>query len=98
MDSAKDVGHIPDWFQGGVYWGAMGRDPAWDRYYASGEQGPAPEAGYHFMRYSGGGNYAGVLGTFVGLWTALGAFPHGEPVFTPDHPRIILFCGCPCVL
>src|SRR5258708_5614391 len=74
MDTPTDVGHFPDWIPGGGYCLAMGRDPAWDRYYASGEQGPAPDPSYHFMRYSGGGNYAGVLVTLLALWTALRAF------------------------
>ncbi len=32
-------GYRMDTPEGGVYWGAVGRDPNWDRYFASGKQG-----------------------------------------------------------
>lgn len=40
-----------------AYWGGIGRDPAWDKYFANGSQGPAPTS---FLRYVGGGSYLGV--------------------------------------
>ena len=36
MDTPKDVANFPNWFKGGVYWGAVGRDTAWDSYFESG--------------------------------------------------------------
>jgi hypothetical protein len=60
-------GYRSDTPNGGNYWGAMGRAPAWDRYFASGAQGPPPTG---FLRYSGGGCYAGMMVVLVACWAA----------------------------
>lgn len=73
---------------GGNYWGAAGRDPAWDRYFASGKQGPPPQG---FLRYSGGGIYAGLLVVVLALWGVVQAFRGDAGVFGPDRRRCIWF-------
>ncbi|MEJ0089760.1 MAG: hypothetical protein WDM80_08465 [Limisphaerales bacterium] len=50
---------------GGNYWGDVGRDPAIDRYIENGKQGPPPTG---FIRYSGGGFYAGVMVVMLAFW------------------------------
>lgn len=73
---------------GGNYWGAAGRDPAWDRYFAGEQQGPPPGG---FMRYSGGGNYAGVLVILVALWCALQSFRKDSTLFTSSQRKNVWF-------
>src|ERR1039458_4164886 len=65
--------------EGGMYWGKGGRDPAWDRYFASGKQGAPPRG---FIRYGGVGNYAGVLLTLVALWAVLQSLRKENCVFS----------------
>ncbi|HEY5912162.1 MAG TPA: hypothetical protein VJA21_16280 [Verrucomicrobiae bacterium] len=73
---------------GGVYWGAMGRDPAWYRYWANGGQGPEPQGG---KRFSGGGIYAGVLVVVVAFWAALQGFRKKDSVFAEPTRRLLWF-------
>ncbi len=75
-------------YQGGSYWGAAGRDPAWDRYFASGKEGPPPAG---FIRYGGGGAYAGVLVVLLALWTVLQAFRKEHSVFSLAERKFIWF-------
>ena len=75
-------------YKGGNYWGACGRDPAWDRYFASGKQGPPPSG---FIRYGGGGIYAGVLVALLALWSVLQAFRKENSVFLAAQRKAIWF-------
>lgn len=81
-------GYRMDTPDGGNYWGASGRDPAWDRYFAGGQQGPPPQG---FMRYAGGGAYAGVIVLLVALWSAAQAFRRKDSVFPMDQRKVIWF-------
>jgi hypothetical protein len=74
--------------EGGNYWGRCGRDPAWDRYFASGKQGPPPNG---FIRYGGGGIYTGVLVALVALWTVLQAFRKQNSVFSLAERKLLWF-------
>ncbi len=73
---------------GGNYWGKGGRDPAWDRYFASGKQGAPPRG---FMRYGGGGCYTGVLLALVALWTVFQSLRKENSVFAPNQRQLIWF-------
>jgi hypothetical protein len=64
-------GYRMDTPDGGNYWGAVGREPAWDRYFKNGRQGEKPTG---LMRFAGGGNYAGILVVVVALWAAFQAW------------------------
>jgi hypothetical protein len=80
-------GYRMDSQNGGNYWGATGRDPAWDRYFASGAQGTPPTG---FKRYSGGGFYAGMVVVLVALWTGIVALRKESPL-SPIQRRWIWF-------
>jgi hypothetical protein len=80
---------------GGNYWGAMGRDPAWDRYFASGKQGPAPIGA---MRFSGGGDYVGVLVCLVAAWAIAQALRRKESVFSKATRRFLWFWAVVLIL
>jgi hypothetical protein len=84
-------GYRMDTPDGGNYWGAIGRDPAWDRYFAGGRQGPPPNPGQQFIRYSGGGIYAGVLVALVAVWAGLQSFRKQASVFSPPNRKLIWF-------
>lgn len=72
------------------YWGGMGTDPAWDRYFASGEQGPPPPPG-HFLRHTGRGIYLGAFAVLIAMWGVLQSFRSKGSVFTPTERRLVWF-------
>lgn len=72
---------------GGNYWGAVGRDPSWDRYFANGEQG-SPQG---FQRFCGTGNYAGILVILVALWAITQSLRGQNSVFSEIHRRFLWF-------
>jgi hypothetical protein len=79
MDTPKDMmPFLQDSYRGGNYWGGIGRDPAIDRFFDSGEKGSPPPG---MMRFSGGGNYAGVLVTLVALWAIAQSLRRQNSVF-----------------
>jgi hypothetical protein len=81
-------GYRMDTPNGGQYWGAGGRDPAWDRYFESDMQGPAPRG---FLRFSGGGGYAGTLIPLVAFWALLQSFRRSNSPFSLVQRRFIWF-------
>jgi hypothetical protein len=99
MDTPKDMmGFVQDNYKGGNYWGAMGRDPAWDRYFAGGKQGPAPDSNLHYFRFSGGGNYEGVGVTLVAVWAVAQSLRRRESVFSQTHRRFLWFWAVVAIL
>jgi len=89
MDTPKNMmDFLQDAYKGGNYWGGVGRDPAIDRFFASGKEGAPPPG---MMRFSGGGNYAGVLVTLVALWAMAQSLRRQNPVFTETQQRFIWF-------
>ena len=73
---------------GGEYWGTTGQDPAWEKYLEGGQQGTPPTG---FYRYTGGGNYIGVLVALVAIWTALQSFRPRSVVFSLYQRKWIWF-------
>ena len=73
---------------GGNYWGKVGRDPAWDRYFASGKQGPTPQG---YLRFSGGCSYAGSLMVAVAFWTLLQSFRKKNSPLNSSQKKFIWF-------
>lgn len=69
-------GYRDDTGDGGRYWGSIGRAAEWDRYVKEGKNGPAPTG---FVRYSGGGFYAGVGVVLLAVWAAFQAFRSDSP-------------------
>jgi hypothetical protein len=81
-------GYRMDTPDGGNYWGAVGRDPAWDGYFADGEQGSPPPGG---LRFSGTGNYAGTLVILVALWAIAQSLRRQNSIFSKTHRQSIWF-------
>jgi hypothetical protein len=89
MDTPKNMMDFSqDAYKGGNYWGGGGRDPAIDRFFASGKEGSPPPG---LMRFTGGGNYAGVLVTLVALWAIAQSLRRQNPAFTETQRRFIWF-------
>ncbi len=91
-------GHRMDTPDGGQYWGGLGRDPAWDRYFESGMLGPQPGG---FIRYGGENFYGGIFILVVGLWALLQSFRRKQSPFSPIQRKFIWFwagLGAVCVV
>jgi hypothetical protein len=88
MDTPQDMSMFGDFFQGGAYWGAAGRDLSWYRFFANGEQGPPPVGP---LRFTGGGNYPGILVSVVAVWAALQAFRKKDSAFSSTNARWVKF-------
>lgn len=80
-------GYRMDTTGGGNYWGGVGRDPSWDRYLDSGEQG-TPQG---FQRFCGTGNYAGILVILVACWAMAQSLRRQNSVFSDTHRRLLWF-------
>jgi hypothetical protein len=63
---------------GANYWGEIGRDAAWVRYFESHQEGKQPPG---LKRFTGSGFYAGVVVVMVALWAALQSLLGGGIVF-----------------
>ena len=81
-------GYRNDTPAGGQYWGAIGRAPAWDRYFAAGSQGTPPKG---FVRYSGGGFYAGVAVVTLALWAGIQSLRGKASVFALPQRKWLWF-------
>ncbi|MGA2787523.1 MAG: hypothetical protein ABSF60_08345 [Verrucomicrobiota bacterium] len=89
MDTPKDMmGFLQDSYKGGNYWGGVGRSPEIDRYFDSGQTSTPPPG---MMRFTGGGNYAGVLVALVALWAIAQSLRRQNPVFTQTQRQFIWF-------
>jgi hypothetical protein len=95
MDTPRDVAYFPNSLEGGAYWGAVGRmrivEEAYDKWAASGGQGEPPRAPGSAWRFTGGGEYAGVLVVLVAFWAVLQAFRKKESPFSLSQRRFIWF-------
>jgi hypothetical protein len=90
---------VPDGDQDSRYWGAIGRAPAWDRYFASDRKGTAPDeiSQMIFLRQTGGGNYQGIVLAVVAIWAAVQSFRRQNSVFPDSQRKLIWFFTAICV-
>jgi hypothetical protein len=90
MDTPNDMmPQFQKYYEGGLYWGGIGRDPALDRYFDSGSKGTPPPS--NFMRFTGGGNYCGILVGLLAAWAVASAFRKENSPFTPLQKKVIWF-------
>jgi hypothetical protein len=69
-----------------AYWGKSGRHPVWDSYFASGKQGPPPNAG---IRFGGAGPYAGILVLMASFWAVAESLRKKNSFFPLSERRFI---------
>ena len=89
---------LQDAYRNGAYWGAVGRAPELDRYFDAGSQGPQPSGPNLFMRFTGGGNFCGILVLLVAAWAIAQSFRRQNSVFSPFQKRMIWFWAVVMVL
>jgi hypothetical protein len=88
MDTPKDMAILQSWFEGGVYWGKVGETPGWSEHHNDPEW---LRTHPNTPRFSGGGEYAGVLVVAVALWAVLQSLRKKDSVFSPVHRKFIWF-------
>ena len=91
-------GYRMDTPDGGNYWGVGGRDPAWDRYFASGQEGPKPQG---FIRYGGAGCASGPVILIVGVFALLQSLRKKDSPFDALQKKLVWFwagLGFVCLL
>jgi hypothetical protein len=82
-------------FEGGIYWGGMGRAPENDRYFDSGGQGSPPSS---WMRQTGGGDYCGILVALIAAWAIAQSFRRQKSQFSASQKNFIWFWGAALLL
>jgi hypothetical protein len=82
-------GYLADTPDGGVYWGAVGRDAEWEQYLREPSQGPPPNG--KFVRFAGGGFYAGIPVVLVAFWAAVQSSRRRNSVFNFAQRRTMWF-------
>ena len=87
MDTPQNMEMFKDNFENGNYWGMVGSDLSWDQYLQNDGQGQPPQV---IARFTGGGNFLGVLVALVAFWTALQALRKNS-VFSLTQRRLIWF-------
>jgi hypothetical protein len=89
MDTPHYMEFFQDAYRGGAYWGAIGRDPVLDQFFANGAKGTMPP--HQFIRQTGGGGYAGILVALVAAWAIVQSFRRQNSVFGLTQQRMIWF-------
>ena len=90
LDTPKDMApQFRKFYDGGNYWGGIGRDPSLDRYFDGGSQGAPPQS--NFMRFTGGGSYVGILVCLIAAWAVALAFRRQNSPFTDAQRKMIFF-------
>ena len=75
-------------YEGGVYWGGVGRSPEIDRFFDSGGQGTPPGG---MMRFGYGGYYCGILVALVAFWAIAQTFRRQNSPFSGAQKKFIWF-------
>jgi hypothetical protein len=81
-------GYRMDTPAGGEYWGAVGRAPAWDRYFENGKQGIPPSG---LLRFSGGGSYVGVTVLLLAVWAGVQCLRRKDSAFSLLQRKLLWF-------
>ncbi len=89
MDTPNNMmPQFKEWYEGGVYWGGMGRSPEIDRYLDGGAQGQMPPG---TMRFSGGGTYCGILVALLAAWAVAQSFRRQNSPYSAAQKKFIWF-------
>jgi hypothetical protein len=89
LDTPNNMEMFPDAYEGGNYWGAVGRDPVLDQFFANGAKGTPPP--HQFMRQTGGGPYAGILVVLIAVRAIGQSWRRQNSVFGEKQRRMIWF-------
>jgi hypothetical protein len=86
-DTPRDMAFLQSSYRGGAYWGAVGSDLSWDLYFSSGKQIEP----HGTTRFTGGGNYAGILVDLVAVWAVAQSLRKKNSVFSLSMRKWIWF-------
>jgi hypothetical protein len=89
MDTPTDMEAFSSWFEGGAYWGKAGETPGWSEHHNDPEWARIHPGAY--PRFSGGGEYAGVLVLAAALWAVVQSFREKNPVYSVTQRKLIWF-------
>jgi hypothetical protein len=89
MDTPNNMASFQEAYHGGQYWGAVGRDPVLDEFFANGAKGAMPP--HQFIRQTGGGGYAGILVALLAAWAVAQSLRRQNSVFGDNQRRMIWF-------
>lgn len=81
-------GHRLDSPNGENYWGMVGSDLAWQKYFDEGQKSAPPQA---LARFTGNSFYAGILVLLVGMWAVFQSLRKLDSAFSMPERRRILF-------
>jgi hypothetical protein len=81
-------GYRMDALGGGNYWGAVGRAAAWDQYLAGDQKEKIPSG---YLRFTGGGEYAGVLVVLIAIWAVAQAIRKRNSAFAQPERKLLWF-------
>ncbi len=86
---------LQPYYEGGVYWGGMGRSPEIDRFIDSGATGTPPSG---VMRFSGGNNYCGILVCLLAVWAVAQSLRKKDSPFPDAQKKMIWFWAAVVVI
>lgn len=92
LDTPKDMmGFLQKSYQGGEYWGGVGRTPEIDRFFDSGNEGSPPSGPNMMMRFGYAGYYAGILVALVALFAIVQSMRKENSIFPITQRHFIWF-------
>jgi len=106
MDTPNNMAWFQDSFQGGAYWGGMGRSPEIDRWFAAGgdkeptgsDHAAAPHHPPGMMRFTGSVDYAGLTVVLLAAWALTQSFRKDRSPFSLVDRWQLWFWGGTLVL
>ncbi|HEY1789910.1 MAG TPA: hypothetical protein VGJ73_17320 [Verrucomicrobiae bacterium] len=93
MDTPKDMmDFLQSSYEGGQYWGGMGRTPELDRWMDDGKVGLEPSGQGVWMRFGYAGYYCGILVMVVAIFALAQSLRRKNSIFPLFQRRLIWFC------
>jgi serine/threonine protein kinase len=83
-------GYAMDTPAGGNYWGRIGSDPAWDKFFGQDQKAPPPTG---FLRFVGAGYYLGVEVFLIALLAVSYSFRRDPSASTASTRKAVWFWG-----
>jgi energy-converting hydrogenase Eha subunit A len=89
MDTPKDIAFGQEAFLGGNYWGRAGETPGWTENHSNPEWARTHPGA--MPRFSGGGEYAGILVLLIAVWAVLQSGRGQNSAFELSERKMIWF-------
>lgn len=96
MDTPRDMAFAQESFAAGNYWGRAGETPGWTENHNNPEWAAARPGA--MPRFSGGGEYAGVLVVLVAIWAIAQSWRKTDSAFTTVERKHLWFWTAAAVI